>query len=149
MLLLCSFNVFDQEYGLKKKISSKICSDINQGPLGNKDNFSWIYATSGGPNVQSIYFYVAECKNILPMNEECKPQKPRKYSGMKDGSEDLGYIKGGTTSRNREQMTSLFGTDVVISEIWSALETSTLRRLKNCRGFWKRTGGIIERLANT
>lgn len=68
---------------------------------------------------------------------------------MKDGSKDLGYIKGGTTSRNREQMTSLFGTDVAISEIWSALETSTLRRLKNCRGFRKRTVGIIERLENT
>lgn len=85
----------------------------------------------------------------MPTNEECKPQNPKKYSGMKDGSKDLGYIKGGTTSRNREQMTSLFGTDVVISEIWSALETSTLRRLKNCRGFRKRTVGITERLANT
>lgn len=82
-----------------------------------------------------MYFYVAKDKNILPMNEECKPQNLKKYLGMKDGSKDLGYIKGGTTSRNREQMTSLFGTDVVISEIWSALETSTLRRLKNCRGF--------------
>lgn len=46
-------------------------------------------------------------------------------------------------------MTSLFGTDVVISEIWSALETSTLRRLKNCRGFRKSTVGITERLENT
>lgn len=82
------------------------------------------------------------------MNEECKPQNPKKYSGMKDSSKDLGYIKGGTTSRNREQMTSLFGT-VVISEIWSALETSTPRRLKNCRGFWKKAGGITERFANT
>lgn len=135
LLLLCTVNVFDQESGWKEKISSKICSDINQRPLGIKDNFSWIQATSGGPNVQSIYFYVAKYKNVLPMNGECKPQNPRKYSGMKDGSKDLGYIKGGTTSRNREQMTSLFGTDVVISEIWSALETSTLRRLKNCRGF--------------
>lgn len=60
---------------------------------------------------------------------------------------DLGYINGGTTSRNREQMTSLLGTYVANSEIWSALETSTLRRLKNCRGF-RRTVGIIERLEN-
>lgn len=135
LLLLCSFNVFDQESRLKENISSKICSDINQGSLGNKNKFLWIQATSGGPNVQSIYFYVAEYKNILPMYEECKPQNPKKYSGMKDSSKDLGYIKRGTTSRNREQMTSLFGTDVVISAMWSALETSTLRRLKNCRGF--------------
>lgn len=69
---------------------------------------------------------------------------------MKDGSKDMGYVQGETTSRNREQMTSLFGTDVVISEIWSALETSTLRRLKNCRGFRKKiTVGIMERLENT
>lgn len=135
LLLLCSLNAIDQESGLKEKTSSKICSDINQGSLGNKDNFPWIQATSGGPNVQSMYFYVAKYKNILPVYEECKPQNPNKYSGMKDSSKDLGYIKGGTTSRNREQMTSLFGTDVVISEMWSALETSTLRRLKNCRGF--------------
>lgn len=68
---------------------------------------------------------------------------------MNDVSKDLGYIKGGTTSRNREQMISLFGTDVVISEIRSALETSTLSKLKNCRGFRKRTVGIIERFENT
>lgn len=45
---------------------------------------------------------------------------------------DLGYIKRGRKSRNREQMTSLLGTDVSVSEIWSVFETSTLRRLKNC-----------------
>jgi len=50
---------------------------------------------------------------------------------------DLGYIKRGRKTRNREQMTSLLGTDVTVSEIWSAFETSTLRRLKNCRGFKK------------
>lgn len=61
--------------------------------------------------------------------------------GMKNGSKDLGYIKGGTTSRNREQMTSLFGTYVVISEIWTPLETSRLRRLENLQRIQKNDCG--------